>query len=241
MESQKERSGLIVPKEQRAKFVFSDIGKHDRTTIVGKTGQGKSVLMDKLIHFFSKKTLVILIDTKNEYIHIPELNMKILQKAKGLYRIVSIEEEDNIIIDDYKVICEWISKILFDRENCLLAIEELGNVVRKYGTLYEVMPNFAKLLQQGRSHNVGFIGTTQRPQEIHTTILSQSGHIISLLITSKHDLQAMGAYIDKEQYGKLQRYEFFHLNHAKNYLRHCNRLYLSDAEIKYYSDLFGET
>ena len=229
-----------MPRKAKDYFVMGDIGIHDRTTIVGKTGQGKSVLMHKIMHFFSKKTLVLLIDTKDEYVDIPELDMKILKKAKGLFRIISIEQDD-LIIDDYKVICEWISKILFERENCILAIEELGNVVRTYGTLYEVMPNFAKLLQQGRGHNVGFLGTTQRPQEIHTTILSQSNHIVSLLVTSKHDLQAMGAYFDKEQYDKLQRYEFFHLNHAKNYLKHCYKLYLREAEIRYYTELFGET
>ena len=229
-----------MPIEKREKFVMSHIGEHDRTVLVGKTGQGKSVLMDKLMKFFAKKTLVVLIDTKDEYEHIPELTMKVLKRPKGLYRIISIEENE-IIIDDYMVICEWISKILFNRENCILAIEELGDVTKKGARLSDTMKNYNKVLTQGRSHRVGFIGTTQRPQMIHTTILSQAFHIISFLVTSKHDLHAMGAYIDKEQYEKLNRYEFFHLNHPKNYLKWCYKLRLTDIEIKYYSEIFGET
>jgi len=230
-----------MPATKIDKFVFSHIGKHDRTTIIGKTGTGKSVLMHKLLHFLAKKTLVVLIETKDDYSDIPELDFKSLKREKGLFKIVEIELEDGIIIDDFMVIVEYVSSILFDRENCILAIEELGNCSKKVGRLYDIMPKFARLLQQGRSHGVGFLGTTQRPQEIHTTILSQSEHIISFLVTSSHDLQAMGAYIDKEQYDILNRYEFFHLSHKKNFLKKCYKLYLSAAELRYYTDLFGES
>lgn len=231
-------------KENAVKFKKSNIRPHERITVIGKTGSGKSVLFDNLLDYFSKKTLVILIDTKDEYKHISEFQMENLKADKGLFKIVELDYKGQKI-DDYYIIVEFFSLALFERgktenRSSMLAIEELGNVVKKHGRLYDVSPSFARLLQQGRAHDVGFLGTTQRPQEIHTTILSQSNHIICFDLTSKHDLDAVKAYFEPEWIYDLGKHQFLHLDYTHNTITRNFKLYLSNDKIKFYNRLFGK-
>ncbi len=238
--------------EIKGKFDFNSILPHHRTTIIGKIGSGKSVLTDQLLQHLSKKSFVLLLDTKQEYQHYREFQLAdLVEKRKGLFRVTELEYR-GYLIDDNRTLAEFFSDLMVKQNkkrvkegkrltNYILAIEEIGNVVRKHGRLYDVMPKFAVLLQQGRSLQIGYVGTTQRPAEIHTTILSQSYHVISFAVTSRNDLEAMKVYIEADQYLNLNRFQFMHVNHSENYVKHCYRLYLTESEKKYYHKIFGES
>lgn len=238
--------------EKKGKFDFNSIQTHHRTTIIGKIGSGKSVLTHKILLHLSKRAFVLLLDTKHEYEDIEEFELSnLIDKRKGLFRVTSLEYQ-GYIIEDNKVLAEFFSDLLI-RQNkkrksegkqlipYVLAIEEVGDVISKYGTLYDVMPKFAILMQQGRSLKVGYLGTTQRIAETHTTILSQSYHVISFAVTSENDLKAMKTYITPDKYLELNRFQFYHLNHAENYIKHCYKLYLTQSEKNYYHKIFGES
>lgn len=210
--------------------------------ILGRRGTGKSVFVDTELTFLGKKTFIVLIDVKNEYTHFPVLNVEsMLEQKKGVCRVNSINYKGHDITDMY-VIAEFIAENLFKRENCMLVIEELGAVCAKGGRLYDAMNKVGTIVQQGRKKDVGFIGISQRPQEVHTTFLSQADHIISFEVSSKHDLEAMSAYIDKERYEILKPHEFFHYNVKENYLKRCYRLYEDEMyqSLNYYKKLFGK-
>jgi len=244
---------VITIQYLRKKFEFHTIKPHDRIVIIGRTGSGKSVFADRLLKYLSKANFIILLDTKNEYEHLNELDFRFLEsRKKGIWKITELEYK-GFMIEDNQIICEFFSELLFNTNKKLkqrrkrripfiLAIEEMGNVTKKSPSrLYDISPNFAKLLQQGRSQNIGLICTSQRTAEMHTTILSQANHIIAFEVYSKHDKEALKPYIDPDLFNDLKQYEFFHYNTRNNYLNHCYKIYLSNYELNYYNKIFGES
>ena len=105
------------------------------------------------------------------------------------------------------------------------------------------MYNTAKIISQGRGVEVGFIGISQRPQQVHTDFLSQADHIISFEVSSKHDLEAMRSYFSKEQYEILKRFEFIHYDIKAGSVKQCYPLYENELyhPLNYYRNLFGRS
>lgn len=226
--------------------------------ILGRTGTGKSVLTDTILTYLSKKAYIVLIDTKNEYYHIPVLDFKVFfTQEKGIVRINELTVKKKGITtttDDLFKITEFISANIFSHNQkqkerkerlrrVIVCVEELGNICKKGGRLYDVMPFTAKLLQQGRSLELGFIGISQRPQEVHTTFLSQADHIFSFEVSSKHDLEAMKSYFNPDSYNDLKRFEFFHYNVKDATIKQCYPLYENELyhSLDYYRSLFGRS
>ncbi|MHA1292221.1 MAG: helicase HerA domain-containing protein [Promethearchaeota archaeon] len=242
----------------RGKFKRSDIKTNERIIILGRTGTGKSVLTDTLLEYLGRKVFIVLIDVKDEYIHIPTLDFKtFFTKKKGVVRINRLKIKTNIQIvdtDDLFKVTEFIASNLFKYNQklkeagkplrrAMICVEELGSVCRKGGRLYDVMYNTAKVISQGRGVEIGFIGISQRPQQVHTDFLSQSDHIISFEVSSKHDLDAMKSYFSKEQYESLQRFEFIHYKIKSGSVKHCYPLYENELyhSLDYYRNLFGRS
>lgn len=249
--------------EQEGRFRKSDFEIHHRTTICGTTGTGKSVLFDTLLDYYSKKTLVLLLDTKREYSHIPDFDVdEHLGLKMGLFKIYGLQSEDGIIRDLW-LVKEYLAKLLFIRNTpeikdkhgnlkpnpyresgVMLAIEELANAHKKDSRrLYDSDPEFAVYLQQGRARNCGFLGTTQRIQEVHTTILSESQNLIFFNMHSERDIKAVGHYIDQSYFNRLKLHDFMHINIPKKYIRHCYALHSGELpkgkSFEYYRKIFG--
>ena len=243
---------------EKGKFKRSDIHNNERLIIIGRTGTGKSLFADTIMTFLSKTCFIVLIDVKNEYIHIPTLDFKTFYtQRKGIVRINELKinhKGRKILIDDLNKIAEFICANLFKfnleakvnnkpLRRSMVCIEELGNVCKKVGRLYDVMYNTSKVLSQGRGLEIGFIGISQRPQMIHTDFLSQADHIVSFEVSSKHDLEAMKSYFAKEQYYELKKFEFLHYNVKKGSIKSCYPLYETEMyhSLDYYRKLFGRS
>lgn len=243
-------------KFERGKFKRTTINTNQRIVILGRTGTGKSLFADTLMKYLSKSCFVVLMDVKAEYLHVPTLDFKtFFTQKKGIVRINELKikhKGHTTITDDLYKITEFIASNLFKHnqklkaENkplrrAMICIEELGSVCKKGGRLYDVMYNTAKILSQGRSMEIGLIGISQRPQQVHTDFLSQADHIISFEVSSKHDLEAMRSYFSVEQYYALQRYEFLHYIVKEGIIKHCYPLYENELynSLEYYRKLFG--
>jgi len=245
-------------KYEKGKFKRSLISNNERIMILGRTGTGKSVFTDTLLKYLSKSAFIVLIDTKREYTHIPTLDFKtFFSQEKGIVRIHELKishKGKTTITDDLFKITEFICANLFQANQklreankkprkAIVCVEELGNICSKFGRLYDSMYNTARVVQQGRALELGFIGISQRPQEVHTTFLSQADHIISFDVSSKHDLDAMKSYFSIEQYDDLKRFEFLHYSVKNGIVKHCYPLYENELyhSLDYYRKLFGRS
>lgn len=223
----------------RTRFTLNSFGDDERMTLFGLTGTGKSYLTKLIMQKVARTKLVVLQDTKVEYHNVPELTEKILldPKSKGLYRVCNMEYDDLTINDPYSI-CEFISANLFKRGNCLFVLEEISEVVPKSPKpLIQVMPHFGKYITQGRLFKCAFIGTSQRPAQTHTSITSQSNHIISFYMSLEHDVKYLKNWFPETIYQKFIKdknddisHEFvrFHVNTQKTY--HHFRYYSRDKK-----------
>lgn len=204
-----EKQSKYFPDKTKIKLSF--FAKKERLMIVGKTRMGKTYFVRKLIKMLKSKVLIIVLDVKNEYSDLKELDEKILlnSQSRGLYRLTHLNypDTDEEIHDPY-YLNEFICRNMFERGNCLLVCEEVASYIGKYGKLYDIAPEFARYLQQGQARNCGLICTSQRPAEVHTNILSQSQHIISFFMKLEHDQKALRNYFDPSLFAELAEYEF---------------------------------
>ena len=228
--------------EFKGKEGFSDLEQHERTIILGLSGSGKSVLLDKILKKFAKQTLVILVDTKDDYIHIKDFKVEDFNKKKGLFRINELEVDGFTFkgASGLKYIAEWLADNMFNRGDCMLAVEEMGLVLEKWGKFYDKAPHMATLIQQGRGRNVGFLGTSQRPQELHTTLISQSNNVLCFWLHQRADIEYVKSYFPEELIEELNRHEFLRYKMGRKIIYKHYKLYLSDTEKEYYSKIFGK-
>ncbi len=199
---------------ETTKFRISDIKLAQRIFVVGSTGSGKSWLVAYIMSKFAKKQLTVVLDKKDEY-DIPELPNDFMTRQKGLYKLTSLEFDSGYTENNFFVLMEFLTNNLFKRGNACIVLEEVGSYIPKNGMLYETSPNVAHYLSQGRKRNNSLITTSQRPQQVHTDIPSQSEHKISFRVDSKHDLEAMKNYFSKEHYASLKEFQFLHKNTIK--------------------------
>ena len=245
-------------KFEKGKFKRTKIHTNERIVVLGRTGTGKSLFTDTLIHYLAKQCYIVLIDVKGEYLHIPTLDFKtFFTQKKGVVRINELtikHGSQTTKTDDAYKITEFIASNLFKYNQklkaerkpirkAMICVEELGSVCKKGGRLYDVMYNTAKIISQGRGMEIGFIGISQRPQQVHTSFISQSDHIISFEVSSKHDLEAMKSYFNTEQYNNLKRFEFLHYIIKEGIIKQCYPLYENELyhSLEYYRKLFGRS
>lgn len=213
----------------RCRFKLSDLKKDERMTIFGLTGTGKSHLAKKILEYHARTRLVVVLDTKCEklYNKIPELPIEKLldKKSKGLYRVRNLAFSTQKITNP-TIICEFLASNLFKRGNCLFMVEEMPELIPKSGVLIQVMPKLGKYITQGRAFNCSFIGTSQRPAETHTSIPSQSNHVISFYMSLEHDIKYLKKWFPETIYQKFLKrkedkisHEFvrFYVNHQETY------------------------
>ncbi|MFW9877390.1 MAG: hypothetical protein ACFFG0_30240, partial [Candidatus Thorarchaeota archaeon] len=131
------------------------------------------------------------------------------------YRVFEINlKSKNMKITNPTLICEFLSSNLFKRQNCLFVVEEVAEVVPKTPKpLPQVMKHFGKYIQQGRLFNCAFIGTSQRPADTHTSLTSQSSHIISFYMSLEHDVKYLKKWFPEDIYTKFIKDENEPISH----------------------------
>lgn len=145
----------------------------DRILVCGKTGCGKSVLVNQLI--IPNLNNYVIYDRKHE-IEIDEavIFTKIADfKTDKIYGGIIYRPK---VADDreFNMLC----KIVFNRGNCTLVLDEVAD----HTTSTKITQYHDLIMRLGRSRGVGIINCTQRPVGISNNILSQCEHFFILAL-----------------------------------------------------------
>lgn len=183
---------------------------NSRLAILGKTGVGKST--------FSKKQILphydryVFWDPKieNDDVKHDKLltNPTELKKNIGKYDYILYQPKDIKAVDFNKV-----CKVIFEsgKENCFYIDEvmEISSVNR--------IEYFHKLIMtQGRGKDIGIINVSQRPSDIHNTILSESTDFFCFKLTLDPDIKKVEKIIGTaaEEILYLPYFKFLYANEA---------------------------
>lgn len=187
------------------------IKTNDRVSIFGKTGAGKS--------YFSKNWLLpnythyVFWDVQHQHtsvihdviVHTPkELEKNISEHRRILYQPKSPSASD------FDAVC----KIVFESTNTTLYVDEAASVSTPTKILYW----HKIIMQQGRSYNTGIINTSQRPRDIHNTLISESEHLFIFTLNLETDIMKLRQQIGDaaDEIRALPPYHFLYHNITRN-------------------------
>lgn len=180
-------------------------GPTDKIAILGRSGSGKTFLSRTIQKIYPR---VLVIDFMREYsdgdvvTSFQEFSEKLLafkterrKRFRLIFQFPPAETEVELIFDH-------ILKTAYAAGNLLVVIEE----VQMYSHSHHLGHWLRQCLLTGRHRNLALIFTTQRPGELHKTILSQCSHIFCGQIHEKNDLKYLDNYFykDAEKLQKLQ-------------------------------------
>lgn len=163
----------------------------DRTTVLGRTGTGKSVFamwLLSLADFHRRPWLVV--DYKGEPMFdqidprkMPALKPgKKLPKRPGLYYMNPVPRVDNAAIED----TFWH---IWEKQNAGLFFDEVLQVPDSDA--------FESLLVQGRSKRIQMIMCNQRPYDLSTYVLTQSDFIAAFPVQRVQDQRCVEEYLGR--------------------------------------------
>lgn len=161
-------------------------GAADRTTVIGATGTGKTVMGAWLLsrQRFDKRPWVCL-DFKNEELWdvvgappMRNLRLGTMPKKTGLYRMqVRPGQEDELE--------DWLWEI-WRRENVGLFCDEVSLMPEKAA--------FKAILRQGRSKRIPVISCTQRPVDVDREIFTESQFISCFRLDDVRDYKTVQGF-----------------------------------------------
>lgn len=171
-----------------------------RIFIAGKTQSGKTYFAKYLL---SKYQRYIIYDLKREYNSFGAVVNTLEQLKTALQNgcVKVIVQPNDLSVEYFDLICEFI---WYRVRNCLFVVDE----VHTFCTKHKITNNFKRILtvMQGGDYKVGIICISQRPQNVHNDIISQSTIVISFRL-NHNDAYALPC-MPPEQVKTLQERQF---------------------------------
>ena len=162
---------------------------------LGRRGCGKSFLAKNIQKIHPRR---IIFDTVNEYSK--DSNNSVVYNFNEFADAILRNEDRNefeIIFqfdpeeDNPELIFDQALKVLYYRRDVLIVIEE----VQTFSSPHYLGKWLRNCLLKGRHQNLALLFTTQRPGELHKTILSQCSHIFAGQIHETNDLNYISKFI----------------------------------------------
>lgn len=195
------------------------IGQDDVVIILGRRGTGKTTISTTLQDAFPR---VVVIDRLKEYwnsqgkkkgvTHVSRtfqhFSRQILENQfKPNFKIVFQPERDDDVLQFNEAL-----KLIYEMGDCLLVVEEA-----QFFCTVHTMPSMLKeILLCGRHRKIAFFATTQRPGELHKTMLSQASHVFAGPMHEPNDIKYLYGFMGHETE------KLLHLKHLE---KSCEFLY----------------
>lgn len=188
-----------------------EFGSNSRLAILGKTGVGKSTFSKKKIlpqyeRYVVWDPKIELDDVKHDILINNPTDFK---KSIDKYDYILYQPKD-ISSKDFDRIC----KVIFESEsenNCLYIDE-----VMEISSVNKIEYYHKMLMTQGRSKGIGIINVSQRPSDIHNSILSESTDFFCFKLTLDPDINKVEKIIGTaaEEILYLPYFTFLYANEA---------------------------
>jgi DNA helicase HerA-like ATPase len=184
----------------------------DCVLIMGSRGCGKSYLCQNIQKLWPRR---IVFDTLDEYQE-GDLVYSFDEYSEKLQEYLKSKRESFVLVfkfdpesDTDHVEFDQAMRLAYYYGNLQVVIEEVQEFSNPH-----TMPKWLKnCLLTGRHQKISVIATTQRPGELHKTILSQSSHIFCGRIIEGNDLRYVSSFLnqDAEKLSKLpdRRFVYF--------------------------------
>lgn len=160
----------------------NNIPSNKHVLVCGMTGTGKSYLCEQYLRGYE---YVVKLDTKDETDErksqgisawdglIEDRDFTVVRNLDDLddvdtKKIIYVPDYDEQTLDTFNKFFRWI----FERGNTVLWIDELMSI----GTVQSFPKELGRLMQQGRSKNVGVWSCTQRPSGIPSCVPSNCSY-----------------------------------------------------------------
>lgn len=188
------------------------IGVTDIITILGKRGSGKSTLGKYIQRVFPR---VVVFDRLHEYsgdksaIYVStwEEFSEAIRATAAAARFKIVYQFDIEATNDDAVFNEAM-RILYYRGSICVVIEE----VHVFASAHYLPQWLREALLTGRHRKMALIATSQRPAELHKTLLSQSHHIFSGTLHEKNDVNYLASVMGEAAFSlsQLKPFHFLH-------------------------------
>ncbi len=163
--------------------------------ILGRSGSGKSYLAQKIIALYPR---VIIFDSLYEYSETGEIQhdfegfsefMLKHENEQSFRTVVQFGVENSHQNEEF----EQMLRVAYYRGRCAIFIDEVQN----FSTVHIIPEWLRQVVLTGRHQEIALIFTTQRPGELHKTLLSQSNKIFCGNLHSQVDIKTMSNYLDR--------------------------------------------
>lgn len=180
-----------------------EIKSNDRVMVCGRTGSGKSVLVNRLI--LPKMTNYVVYDYKHEFdfpgaevfTSLGDFRQRPDRRAV-IYRTATGSDEE------FDGLCRQV----FFRGNNTLVLDEIAN----HCDARRIMPHHDLIMRLGRSKGVGVINCTQRPRGLHNNVVSQCEHFFIFDLTQDTDRKKLAEFCGDEVMTRARDFHFWYYN-----------------------------
>lgn len=183
----------------------------DVVTILGKRGSGKTTLGRKIQSVYPR---LVIFDRLHEYECEENEEVETFDAFAEKIKWSLDQEQFKIVFrfdieaDNHDEVFNHALRVLYYRGSCCVVVEEVHN----FASTHFLPQWFREILLTGRHRELSLILTSQRPAEIHKTLLSQSAHIFCGSMHESNDLRYLSSFMgdDAEKLPHLPQFRFLH-------------------------------
>lgn len=169
----------------------------DKIAILGRSGCGKSYLAKRIQSMWPRR---IIIDSLNEYTEGDVVHtfdefgekLKILKNSNSKEFVLVFKFDPESHVNDMEF--NEIMRCAYYFGNVQVVIEE----VQLYSTTHSIPHWLKSSLLTGRHQNMSILVTSQRPGEVHKTIISQCSHVFCGTVHEGNDIRYLANFLNED-------------------------------------------